>query len=55
MSNPLISTRPLSDHEKVMREKFYESIAAQSFKPARPRAYLSWHAILRGPNTSIFR
>jgi len=30
MSNPPISTRPLSDHEKTMREKFYGSIVAQS-------------------------
>jgi len=30
MSNQPISTRPLGDHEKLMREKFYESITAQS-------------------------
>jgi len=30
MSNQPISTRPLSDNEKLMREKFYESITAQS-------------------------
>jgi len=30
MSNQPISTRPLSDNEKLLREKFYESIAAQS-------------------------
>jgi hypothetical protein len=30
MSNQPISTRPLSDNEKLLRDKFYESIAAQS-------------------------
>lgn len=30
MSDQPISTRPLSDYEKSMREKFYESITAQS-------------------------
>jgi uncharacterized membrane protein YfcA len=30
MSDKPISTRPLSDNEKLMREKFYESIVAQS-------------------------
>ncbi len=29
MSEPPISTRPLSDHEKALREKFYASIVAQ--------------------------
>ena len=30
MSNQPISTRPMNDNEKLMREKFYESITAQS-------------------------
>ncbi|OIN92869.1 MAG: hypothetical protein COS37_02955 [Anaerolineae bacterium CG03_land_8_20_14_0_80_58_20] len=30
MSDKPISTRPLSDNEKLMRQKFYESIVAQS-------------------------
>ncbi len=30
MSNKPIPTRPVSDNEKLLREKFYESIAAQS-------------------------
>lgn len=30
MSNQPISTQPLSDNEKLMREKFYENITAQS-------------------------
>ncbi|MBE0671411.1 MAG: hypothetical protein IH588_12545 [Anaerolineales bacterium] len=30
MSNKAISTRPLNDNEKLLREKFYESIVAQS-------------------------
>lgn len=30
MSNKPISTRPLSDNEKLLRGKFYESIVAQS-------------------------
>jgi hypothetical protein len=30
MADKPISTRPLSDNEKLLREKFYESIAAQS-------------------------
>ena len=30
MSTPPISTRPLSDHEKTMRVKFYENITTQS-------------------------
>ncbi len=30
MSNQPISTRPMSDNEKMMREKFYASIVAQS-------------------------
>ena len=30
MANQPISTRPLNDNEKLLREKFYESIAAQS-------------------------
>ena len=30
MSNQPISTRPLSDDDKSLRQKFYESIAAQS-------------------------
>ncbi len=30
MSNQPISTRPVSDNEKMMREKFYTSIVAQS-------------------------
>jgi len=30
MSNQPISTRPLSDNEKSLRDKFYENIAAQS-------------------------
>lgn len=30
MNNQPISTRPLNDNEKLLREKFYESIAAQS-------------------------
>jgi len=30
MSDQPISTAPLSDNEKLLREKFYESIAAQS-------------------------
>jgi len=30
MSDKPISTRPLSDNEKLMRQKFYESLAAQS-------------------------
>jgi hypothetical protein len=30
MSNPPISTRPLSDNEKLLRQKFYENITAQS-------------------------
>lgn len=30
MSNQPISTRPLSDNDKLLREKFYGSIAAQS-------------------------
>lgn len=30
MGNKPISTRPLNDNEKLMREKFYESIVAQS-------------------------
>lgn len=30
MSNQTITTRPLSDNEKLLREKFYESMYAQS-------------------------
>lgn len=30
MSDPPIPTRPVSDHENVLRTKFYESIAEQS-------------------------
>ena len=30
MANQPISTRPVSDNEKLLRQKFYESIAAQS-------------------------
>ena len=30
MSNRPISTRPIHDNEKLLRDKFYESIAAQS-------------------------
>ncbi len=30
MANKAISTRPLNDNEKLLREKFYESIVAQS-------------------------
>jgi hypothetical protein len=30
MSDLPIPTRPLGDHEKLMREKFYESVTAQS-------------------------
>jgi hypothetical protein len=30
MSNKPISTRPVNDNEKLLRKKFYESIAAQS-------------------------
>jgi len=30
MSNQAISTRPVSDNEKLMRQKFYESVTAQS-------------------------
>ena len=30
MANKPIITRPISDNEKLLREKFYESIAAQS-------------------------
>ncbi|MCC7576008.1 MAG: hypothetical protein KK926_04120 [Methanomethylovorans sp.] len=30
MSNPPISTRPVSENENLLRTKFYESVAAQS-------------------------
>ena len=30
MSNPPISTRPVSENEKLLRKKFYESITTQS-------------------------
>jgi len=30
MSQPPISTQPLSDNQKLMRDKFYESLTAQS-------------------------
>ncbi|MBL8046186.1 MAG: hypothetical protein JNL09_06580, partial [Anaerolineales bacterium] len=30
MSNQPISTRPLNDNEKLLRTKYYESLAAQS-------------------------
>jgi len=30
MANKPILTRPLNDNEKMMREKFYENITAQS-------------------------
>ena len=30
MSDQPISTRPVSDHEKLLRQKFYESVTAQS-------------------------
>ena len=30
MSNKPIPTRPISDNEELLREKFYESIASQS-------------------------
>ncbi len=65
MSNSPISTRPLSDHEKVMRDKFYASIAAQSelmdklsgqlltLELAIPGAYAAILKLVGGTNATL--